>query len=417
MGALDGLRVIDLSRVLAGPICTMMLGDHGADVIKVEPPALDDTRSWGPPFVGKDAPGAPDGYRGESAYYLFCNRNKRDIVLDLSKAEGQEVALRLLASADVVVENFKPGTLEKWGLGYDEVLRQHNPRLILASISGFGADGPYRDLPGYDVVGQAMGGIMSITGEPGTGPTRVGIAIADISSGLYAMHGILLALAARERTGLGQRVEASLLESVVSLLTHIASNYLVGGVKPRQYGNTHPSIVPYQLFKTTDGFIYIANGNDRQFAILMEQLGAAEMARDARYRTNADRVANRETLIPFIQSRLAERSTAEWVDRFWKSGVPSGPVQDLERVFADPQVLHREMVVTMDHPTIAQGVRMTGIPVKMRGTPAELRRHPPLPGEHTREILREHGYDADQVGALERRGVVRSWGVPAAVAS
>ena len=416
MGALDGLKVVDLSRVLAGPICTMMLGDHGADVVKVEPPALDDTRSWGPPFVGEDAPGAPDGYRGESAYYLFCNRNKRDIVLDLSRPEGQEVARRLLADADVVVENFKPGTLEKWGLGYDDVLRVANPRLILASISGFGTDGPYKDLPGYDVIGQAMGGIMSITGEPGTGPTRVGIAIADISSGLYAMHGVLLALAARERTGMGQRIEASLLESVVSLLTHIASNYLIGGVKPRQYGNTHPSIVPYQLFKTTDGFVYIANGNDRQFAKLMEQLGAAELAADARYRTNADRVANRDTLIPLIQSRLAQRPTAEWVERFWKSGVPAGPVQDLERVFTDPQVLHREMLVTMEHPTIAEGVRTTGIPVKMRGTPASIRRHPPLAGEHTREILREHGYDEAQVSALERSGVVRSWGVPAAVA-
>src|SRR5260221_14199231 len=262
----------------------MMRGDNGADVIKVEPPALDATRAWGPPFAGADAKSAPPGYRGESAYYLFCNRNKRGMVLDLSRPEGQKIALRLLEDADVVVDNFKPGTLEKWGLGYDETLKPRNKRLILASISGFGADGPYRDLPGYDVLGQAMGGIMSITGEPGSGPTRVGIAIADISSGLYAMHGVLLALAARERTGEGQRVECSLLESVVSLLTHIGSNYLVGGVTPRQYGNTHPSIVPYQLFKTKDGFVYIANGNDRQFGKLMEQLGAPELASDARYR-------------------------------------------------------------------------------------------------------------------------------------
>ena len=416
MGALDGLRVIDLSRVLAGPICTMMLGDHGADVIKVEPPALDDTRAWGPPFVGADARGAPAGYRGESAYYLFCNRNKRGMILDLASREGQDVALGLIAKADVVVENFKPGTLEKWGLGYDEVLRKRNPRLILASISGFGADGPYRDLPGYDVLGQAMGGIMSITGEPGAGPTRVGIAIADVSSGLYAMHGVLLALAARERTGHGQRVDCSLLESVVSLLTHIASNYLVGGVPPRQYGNTHPSIVPYQLFTTKDGFIYIANGNDRQFAKLMEQLGAPEMSADPRYRTNADRVANRETLVPFIKSRLAARPTAEWVDRFWKSGVPAGPVQDLEQVFRDPQVLHRQMVVTVPHPTIAEGVRMTGIPVKLGATPADLRRHPPLPGEHTREVLREAGYDDATIARLEAGGVVRSWGAAAPVA-
>jgi len=387
----------------------MMLGDHGADVIKVEPPALDDTRAWGPPFAGADAKGAPPGYRGESAYFLFCNRNKRGMVLDLSKPEGQKIALRLLEDADVVVDNFKPGTLEKWGLGYDETLKPRNKRLISASISGFGADGPYRDLPGYDVLGQAMGGIMSITGEPGSGPTRVGIAIADISCGLYTMHGILLALAARERTGEGQRVDTSLLESVVSLLTHIASNYLVGGVQPKQYGNTHPSIVPYQLFRTKDAFIYVANGTDRQFAALMEQLGLAEMGRDPRYATNVDRVAHRETLIPALQVRLLERTTAEWVERFWKSGVPAGPVQDLVQVFKDPQVLHREMLVRMNHPTIEGGVAMTGIPIKLSDTPGALRRHPPLPGEHTREILREHGYDVAQVAALEKSGVVRAW--------
>ena len=407
--ALDGLKVVDLSRVLAGPICTMMLGDHGANVIKVEPPALDDTRAWGPPFAGADAKGAPQGYRGESAYYLFCNRNKRGMVLDLSKPEGQKVVLRLLEDADVVVDNFKPGTLEKWSLGYDEILKPRNKRLISASISGFGADGPYMNLPGYDVLGQAMGGIMSITGEPGSGPTRVGIAIADITSGLYTMHGILLALAARERTGEGQRVDTSLLESIVSLLTHIASNYLVGGVPPKQYGNSHPSIVPYQLFRTKDAFIYIAVGNDRQFGVLMQQVGLPDLAADARYATNADRVANRDTLIPGLQARLLERPTAEWVERFWKTGVPAGPVQDLVQVFKDPQVLHREMLVRMEHPTISDGVPMTGIPVKLSDTPAELRRHPPLPGEHTREILKEHGYDDAAVAALEKNGIVRAW--------
>jgi crotonobetainyl-CoA:carnitine CoA-transferase CaiB-like acyl-CoA transferase len=406
---LFGLKVVDLSRVLAGPICTMMLGDHGADVIKVEPPALDDTRAWGPPFAGADAKGAPNGYRGESAYYLFCNRNKRGMVLDLSKPEGQKVALRLLADADVVVDNFKPGTLEKWGLGYHEVLKPKNKRLISASISGFGADGPYMNLPGYDVLGQAMGGIMSITGEPGAGPTRVGIAIADISSGLYSMQGILLALAARERTGEGQRVDTSLLESVVSLLTHIASNYLVGGVPPKQYGNTHASIVPYQLFRTKDAFVYIAIGNDRQFAILAQQLDLPQLGTDPRYATNVDRVANRDTLIPAVQARLAERPTAEWVERFWKTGVPAAPVQDVMQVFKDPQVLHREMLVRMDHPTIPGGVAMTGIPIKLSDTPAELRRHPPLPGEHTREILREYGYDDAAVAALEKSGIVRAW--------
>jgi len=415
-GSLDGLRVVDLSRVLAGPLCAMMLGDHGADVIKVEPPAGDDTRQWGPPFAGSEAAGAPEGYRGESAYYLFCNRNKRGMIVDLSRPEGRDVALRLIDRADVVVENFKPGTLERWGLGYDDVLRVRNPRLIFASISGFGADGPYANLPGYDVLGQAMGGMMSITGEPGAGPTRVGIAIADISSGLYAMHAILLALAARERTGTGQRVDASLLESIVSLLTHLASNYLVGGVKPRQYGNSHPSIVPYQLFRTADGYIYVSVGNDRQFQRLAEQLERPDLAADERYRTNADRVANRGTLIPALEAALAARPTAAWIERFWPTGVPASPVDDLEQVFRNPQVLHREMLVRVDHPTIAEGVPMTGIPIKLRGTPGAIRRHPPLPGEHTREVLREHGYAEGAIEALERAGVVRSWRTAAVTA-
>lgn len=415
-GALSGLKVVDLSRVLAGPLCAMLLGDHGANVVKVEPPALDDTRQWGPPFVGQDAPDAPSGYRGESAYYLFCNRNKRDLVLDLATPEGQAIAMRLLDEADVVIENFKPGTLERWGLGYEQVLRQRNPRLIHASISGFGADGPYAHLPGYDVLGQAMGGLMSITGEPGTGPTRVGVAIADITTGLYAMQGILLALAARERTGLGQRVDLSLLESIVSLLTNVASNYLVGGVQPKQYGTAHPSIVPYQLFSTADGFVYLAVGNDRQFQRLAEQVDRPDLARDARYGTNVDRVANRTTLIPALQEALAKRATAEWVQRFWESGVPASPVESLEQVFQNPQVLHREMLLRVPHPTIEAGVPMTGIPIKLRGTPASVRRHPPLPGEHTREILAEHGYTSDEIQALEARGVVRSWGVPVSTA-
>ena len=410
-GSLEGLRVVDLSRVLAGPISGMMLGDHGADVIKVEPPALDDTRQWGPPFAGADAAGAPEGYRGESAYYLFCNRNKRGIVLDLSKPAGQEVALRLIDKADVVIENFKPGTMERWGLDYEDVLRKRNPRLIFASISGFGADGPYAGLPGYDVLGQAMGGLMSITGEPGAGPTRVGVAIADITSGMYAVQGILLALAARERTGKGQRADLSLLESVVSLLTHIGSNYLVGGVKPRQYGNSHPSIVPYRLFRTADGYVYVGIGNDRQFAIFTEQLGVPELAADPRYQGNANRVANRDTLEPVLEAAIARRGTAEWVKRFWEAGVPASPVDSVEQVFENPQVLHRQMLVRVEHPTIPAGVPMTGIPVKMGDTPGAVRRHPPLPGEHTREVLGELGYDGPGIAALERASIIRSWGV------
>jgi len=405
-GALEGLKVVDLSRVLAGPMCSMMLADHGADVIKVEPPAGDETRTWGPPFVGREA--GPPGYPGESAYYIFCNRNKRGMALDLSVPKGREVVLRLMADADVVIENFKQGTMERWGLDYETVLRKLNPRLIYANISGFGRDGPYAHLPGYDVLGQAMCGMMSITGPADGGPTRVGIAVADLSTGMFAMHGILLALAARSRTGEGQRVDCSLLESVVSLLTHLASNYLVGGVKPRRYGNTHPSIVPYQLFRAKDAEMYLAVGNDRQFQRLCQCLGLAEMALDARYRTNADRVVNRATLIPALQELLAQRTVAEWQELFWAEGVPMGPIQDLEAVFRDPQVLHRQMVLEVPHPT-AGSVRTTGFPVKLSQTPASVRRHPPLLGEHTREILQEHGYSMGDIDALERASVVRSW--------
>ena len=404
-GALEGLKVIDLSRILAGPFCSMMLGDHGADVIKVEPPGGDDTRQWGPPFVGAEA-GSKD-YRGESAYYLFCNRNKRGMVLDLSAPQGQEVLLRLIADADVVVENFRLGTMERWGLGYEAVLQKRNRRLIYVNISGFGADGPSAHMPGYDVLAQASGGLMSVTGAPDAGPTRVGIAIADLSTGMYAMQGILLALAARERTGCGQRVDCSLLESIVSLLTHLGYNYLVGGMKPRRYGNTHPSIVPYQLFLARDSHLYLAVGNDRQFQKLCACIGRPDLAQDALYRTNADRVANRDTLIPAIQSALAEHPVHYWLELFRAEGVPAAPGQDLEAVFRDPQVLHRQMVLQVPHPT-AGNVRMTGIPVKLQGTPGEVRRHPPLFGEHTRIILAEHGYTQEEISALEQADVVQS---------
>ncbi len=412
LGSLVGLRVVDLSRVLAGPFCAMMLGDHGADVIKVESPSYDDTRQWGPPFAGADVEDAPTGYRGESAYYLFCNRNKRGIVIDLSKEAGQAVALRLIDGADVVIENFRPGTLEKWGLGYEDNLSVRNPRLIFASISGFGADGPYSQLPGYDVLAQAMSGIMSITGEPGRGPQRVGVAIADLLCGLYLMSGILMAVAARQASGRGQRVDASVFESMVSVLTHMASNYLIGGIRPQQYGNAHPSIVPYRLFRTADSHVYVAVGNDRQFALLSAEIGMPQLAQDPRYRTNPDRATNRATLEPTLEAVFASQSTDEWVRRLWKAGVPASPVASVEDVLANPQVLHRQMLVRADHPTIAAGVPMLGIPVKLGDTPGAIRRHPPLPGEHTREVLREIGLSASEVQRLESTGVVRSWPSP-----
>lgn len=386
----------------------MMLGDHGADVIKVESPDGDDTRRFGPPFVGALSGGA-DGYVGESAYYLSANRNKRGVAIDLSGPEGQAVALRLIDQADVLVENFKPGTLERWGLGYENVLRPRNPRLIHVTVSGFGPTGPYAGVPGYDIVAQAMGGLISVTGDPQTGPTRVGVAIADLAAALYAMQGVLLALAARERTGEGQRVDCSLLESVTGLLWQVASDYLVGGVKPQRYGNAHPTVVPYQLFRTLDSVVYLAVANDPQFVRLTELIGAPELAQDPRFRTNADRVTNRAALIPLLEPFLAARPTTEWVRRCWEVGVAAAPILDIEQVFSDPQVLHREMLVSVAHPTIEAGVRMVGIPVKLRDTPGAVSRHPPLLGEHTREVLGQVGLSDADVRMLEERGVVRSW--------
>lgn len=405
-GAIAGLRVLDLSRILAGPICTMVLGDHGADVIKVEPPGGDETRTWGPPFVG--AEGGGPGYKGESAYYLFGNRNKRSIVLDLRTEAGQEIIRRLAGQTDVIVENFKPGTMTRWGLDYETVLRPLNPRLIYCNVSAFGPEGPRSNLLGYDVLAQAMGGMMSITGGPDAGPTRVGVAIADLTTGMLAVQAILLALASRDRTGAGQRVDVSLLESIVSLLTHLASNYLVGGIEPRRYGNSHPSIVPYQLFQCADREIYIAVGNDKQFQRLCHVMERPDLALDPRFAANADRVANRDALTAELSSELRRRPVLEWTERFWPKGVPAAPIQTLPEVFSDPQVLHRDMVISVPHPTAGQ-VRMTGIPIKLTQTPGAVRRPPPLLGEHTAEVLSEVGYDPATVAALEASGIIKCW--------
>jgi crotonobetainyl-CoA:carnitine CoA-transferase CaiB-like acyl-CoA transferase len=408
-GALAGVRVVDMSRILAGPLCAMILGDHGADVVKLEGPDGDETRQWGPPFIGAQDRDAPPGYLGESAYYLFCNRNKKGISVDLSHHDGQEIALKLMETADVVVENFKPGTLERWGLSYEDVLRKRNPKLIIVSVSAFGATGPYAKLPGYDVLGQAMGGIMSVNGPSDAGPTRVGIALADISAGLYAVQGVLLALAARQRTHVGQRVECSLLDSVVSLLTHLASNYLIGGIAPQRYGNSHPSIVPYQLFDTSDGYVYIAVGNDRQFALLVEALSLPHLAGDPRFESNVVRVKNRQVLVSEMQEALAKRTTAHWVDHLRNFGVPVAAVDDIPQVFQNPQIVDRDMVISVPHPSTPSGIRMTGIPVKLIDTPGAVTRHPPLFGEHTREVLRDLGYRHDEIALLESRGIAYSW--------
>lgn len=388
-GPLQGVRVLDLSRVLAGPYCTMLLGDYGADVIKVEPPGGDDTRQWGPPYLG-----------GESAYYLSCNRNKRSLVLDLSTAQGREVLLRLVRQSDVLVENFKLGTMERWGVGYEELLRQENPRLVYCNISGFGRTGPYAHLPGYDFLAQAMGGLMSITGPPGGPSTKVGVAVSDLTTGMMAAFSILAALRHRDQTGVGQRVDLSLLETQVAWLANVSSAYFATERPPQWQGNAHASIVPYQTFRARDREMVIAVGNDGQFQKLCALLGRADLAADPRFATNPARVAHRSDLVEILSGLLAEADADHWVALCWERGVPAGPINSLDRVFSDPQVIHREMVQEIPHPT-AGTVKQVGIPVKLSETPGEILRHPPLRGEHSREILAEAGYtDSEAEGIL-----------------
>lgn len=392
---LAGIRVLDLTRVLAGPYCTMFLGDLGADIVKVEEPGVgDDTRLWGPPFVG-----------GESAYFLCINRNKKSLSLNLKSEQGVELLRQLAARADVLVENFRPGTMERLGLG-DQELRAVNSQLIYASLSGFGADGPMKDWPGYDLIIQAWGGLMSITGMPDSGPTKVGVAIIDIVAGLMLGKAIVAALFARERTGIGQKIETSLLEAEVACLINTGSNYLIGGSVPGRWGNAHPNIVPYQSFETKDGYLVVGVASEAIWRRLCGAIGRPELTDDPRFAKNPKRVENREELIRILASAFRDRDTAIWMDLLGQASVPCAPVQTIDQVFNAPQVKHREMVTEVEHPTAGR-IRMAGLPVKLSATPAAIRLPPPLLGQHTAEVLETWlGLDTNAIDQLKKDGVV-----------
>ena len=407
--ALRHLRVLDLSRVLAGPWAGQMLADLGADVIKVERPGSgDDTRTWGPPYL-KDTEGRDTG---DAAYFLCANRNKRSVTIDFTRPEGQQLVQDLAAKSDVLIENFKPGGLKRYGLDYDS-LASLNPRLVYCSISGFGQDGPYASRAGYDFLMQGMGGLMSITGhpdgEPGAGPVKVGVALTDVLTGLHATTAILAALNHRDHDGergRGQHIDLSLLDVQVACLANQNMNYLYGGASPRRLGNAHPNVVPYQDFPTADGDMILAIGNDGQFAKLCDALGRRAWAQDERFATNGARVAHRKTLIPLLRQETVRRTTSEWIAQLEAAGVPCGPINDIAQVFADPQVQARGMRIEMQHP-VAGPIPLVASPLRLSATPVAYHRAPPLLGEHTREVLAQVlGLDADACQALADAGIV-----------
>ncbi|WP_037585226.1 CaiB/BaiF CoA transferase family protein [Stenoxybacter acetivorans] len=408
-GALSGIRVLDLSRVLAGPWCGQILADLGAEVIKVERPgAGDDTRGWGPPYL-KDKDGKE--CTADSAYYLAANRNKKSLTLNLSKPEGQALVRELVKNSDVFIENYKVGDMKRYGLSYDD-LKIINPRLIYCSITGFGQDGPLSSLAGYDFVVQGMGGLMSITGErddlPGGGPQKVGVAFADIMTGMYATVAILAAINHRHSSGEGQYIDTALLDVQVAALANMNMNYLVSGNIPKRQGNAHANIVPYQVFDTKDGQMVLAVGNDSQFAKLCEILDHREWAADDRFKTNAGRVRNREIIISMLQSALSEKNVADWISPLEKAGVPCGAINNIAQTFAHPQVQHRGMKVELPHPLTANGsVPLVASPLKLSGSPVEYRMAPPTLGQHTHEILSDLlGMDAAQIQTLAEKGIV-----------
>ncbi len=413
--ALNGVRVLDLSRVLAGPWCTQTLADLGADVIKVERPPHgthpggDDTRGWGPPFL-KDENGVDTA---DAAYYLGANRNKRSITVDISRPEGQALIRQLAMQSDVVIENYKVGDMARYGLDSAQLLAL-NPRLIYCSITGYGQTGPYRGRAGYDYAVQGIGGLMSVTGparteiaddQPGGGPQKVGVAVADLFTGMYATTAILAALRHRDLTSQGQAIDMALLDTQVAMLANLGANYLVSGAVPQRLGNAHQNIVPYQVFEVANGHLILAVGNDSQFAKFCSVAGRAEFANDSRFARNADRVRNRGVLVPMLAELLRARTRADWLAALEAAGVPCGPINDLGEVFADPQVREREMTVALAHP-LAGELHLVASPMKLSVTPVQYRFPPPLLGEHTDAVLGEIGVQAAQIAALRQAGVI-----------
>jgi crotonobetainyl-CoA:carnitine CoA-transferase CaiB-like acyl-CoA transferase len=387
--ALKGLRIIDLTRVLGGPYCSQVLGDHGAEIIKIEPPQGDEVRDWGPPF-----------HEGDAAYFIGVNRNKRALALDLGKPEGREVLLKLLEGADILLENYKPDTMERLGIGYQETLKDRFPRLIHCRISGFGSDGPLGGYPGYDAIVQAMTGWFSVNGEPEGPGTRLGVAMVDMGTGLYSAIAVLMALQERQRSGLGQYIDMTLYDCAVSLMHPHVVNYNMSGEVPVPTGNAHPNISPYETFRTQTVDIFIGAGNNRAYTKLCEALGAPELTNDARFSSNADRVANRQALKSELESRLMKMDGAVLCETLLAAGLPAGPVYNTAQVVAHPHTLHRNMSITNDW------YKMTGIPIKFSRTPGEVRRLPPRFSEHSKEILAEIGITDEGFERLVADGVV-----------